>query len=92
MEIFCGESLGMSRTTDVIQRRTVAPVEDVAFHPRAIFARDGHVAAIVEGFLQRVAQIGFGGKLRNPAFDLLRDRVRRRLQDDRLSGYVAVRS
>ncbi len=62
----------MRRTTEVVERRAVAAVEDVAFHARAVFARDGHVAAIVEGFLQRVAQLGLGRQLGNPAFDLVR--------------------
>ena len=61
----------MRRTTESSSVGAVAAVEDVAFDARAIFAGDGDVAAIVEGFLQRVAQLGFGGEVGNPAFDVL---------------------
>src|SRR5271157_727381 len=54
-----------------VERWAVAPVEDVTFHARTIFARDGHVAAVVEGPLQRIAQFGFAGQLGDPAFDLV---------------------
>ena len=47
----------------VVECRAAAAVEDVAFDARAIFASDGDVAAIVESFLQRVAQLGFGGEV-----------------------------
>ena len=50
------------------QRRPAPPVEDVAFHARAVLASDGHVAAIVEGLLQRLAQLGFISQLGDRAF------------------------
>ena len=34
----------------------------------AVFTSDGDVSAVVEGFLQRLAELFFGGKLRDPAF------------------------
>ena len=46
-------------------------IEDVAFDFRSIFARDGHVAAILERFFERGAKIGVGGEFGHPAFDVL---------------------
>jgi len=60
----------MRRTTESASRAGAA-IEDVAFDTRAVFAGDGDVAAIVEGFLQRIAQFGFAGEIGDPAFDLV---------------------
>ncbi len=49
----------------------VDAIEDVAFDFAAVFACDGHIAAILERFFQRGAKFGFGGEFGHPAFDAL---------------------
>src|SRR4029077_584165 len=53
------------------QRRAADAVEDVALEFGPVFARYSHVAAVIEGFLQGLAQFILAGKLRNPPLQRL---------------------
>ena len=55
----------------ILQRRRCPAIEQIAFDLRSILPRDGHVAAIVERFFKRDAQLFVAGQRRNPAFKLL---------------------
>src|SRR6266851_8577736 len=55
----------------VAERGAGAAIEQIAFDLRPVLARDRDVAAVVEGLLQRLADLGFARNLGNPAFKLL---------------------
>ena len=46
------------------------PIEEVAYDLRSVLARDRDIAAIVEGFFQRLTDLSVTGEGRNPAFKL----------------------
>src|ERR1035438_6735290 len=48
----------------------VSPVEDIGLDACAVLEGECHVAAIVEGLLQRPPQVLFFSQRRNPAFKL----------------------
>src|ERR1700738_4701330 len=51
-----------------LQRCASYAVKDIPINFAAIFLGDRHVATVIEGLLQRHAQIVFGSERRNPAF------------------------
>ena len=63
--------LGDDSNRGIGQRLAGGPVEDVALDLRSVFARDGHVAPIIECLLQRSANVFFRREIRNPALHLL---------------------
>jgi hypothetical protein len=54
----------------VFQRCRGATVEEVAFDFGSVFAGDSDVAAVVEGFFQRLAEVFVAGYARDPAFQI----------------------
>ena len=55
----------------IFQRGGGAAVEEVAFDLGSVFAGDGDVAAVVEGFFEGLAEFFFGGEGGDPAFEFL---------------------
>ena len=65
----------------IFQRGGGAAVEEVAFDLGSVFAGDGYVAAVVEGFFEGDADFFFGGELGDPAFEIFVERCRGRLRE-----------
>ena len=64
--------IGRDNTNErVSEGRTGTPIEEVADDLRAVLLRDRNVAAIVEGLLQRLANLGVTCQRRNPALEIL---------------------
>src|SRR3989441_1922166 len=68
---FLRRILGIDPYEGVSQRRPAAPVEQIPFNLRAVFASDGDVASIIERFLEGTANFLLAGELGDPAFELL---------------------
>ncbi len=66
---FFVRALGIEVDDGIFQRGCAAPVEQVTFNLRSVFASDRYVAAIIESFLECAADFFVTGKLRNPTLD-----------------------
>ena len=80
--------LGKKANDGIFQRGSGAAVEEIAFDFRSVFAGDGDVAAVVEGFFESDADFFVGGELRDPAFEFFVDGAGSELQRVRISGSV----
>ncbi len=59
----------------VLQRFRGAAVEEVALDFGSVFAGDGDVSAVVEGFFEGLAKVFFVGERRDPAFEVFMGRA-----------------
>ncbi len=69
MATFSFEFFRVEADYGIFQRCSGAAVEEVAFDLGSVFAGDGDVAAVVEGFFEGLAEFFFGGEGGDPAFE-----------------------
>ena len=69
--------LGEETDDRISESASAAAVKEVTFDFASVFAGDGNVAAIVEGFFERDAAFFFGREIRDPALKLFMLSTRR---------------